>query len=453
MSLWTLWLCAVLLTGSGMAADIPYVFGEDPYTAGYTSDKLEEIRASSPDLAGVSPISTSAEVSEETMEFYNIRVEPDNPLVHSEALIFAGNNPGELTIDQICSIYKYLRFGDSSTNGWVYKSDPRGVDYRAYSNETLKTGKEIGCTGSGDCDDFAILMSSLIESIGGTTRIISACGNDGCHAYTEVYLGQLDAQNKQVSDTIGELKRAFDMDKIFTHIDTTTWDVWLNLDWWANRPGGEFYSGDTRGLYWIRDQYEKTPVRVSSIHPENVKEAVPDSARAWYNRFDILFRMDKNDEALQAIDKAIELEPRSARYWVDKGVVLEHLYEDDEALKAYEKAIELDPQEAYAWAYRGRILASHCKDGGNKCYDKAIKSLNEAIKINPQFSAAWRSKGDALQDYKKYDDAIKTYDKAIELDPQDYAAWYNKGLTLKLLGRDTEAEAAFAKAKELRDTI
>ena len=35
-------------------------------------------------------------------------------------------------------------------------------------------------------------MSSLIENIGGSTRIMLAYGQDSGHAYTEVYLGKLD---------------------------------------------------------------------------------------------------------------------------------------------------------------------------------------------------------------------------------------------------------------------
>ena len=39
--------------------------------------------------------------------------------------------------------------------------------------------------------------------------------------------------------------------------------------------------------------------------------------------------------------------------------------------------------------------------------------------------------------------------RAIELDPQLAEAWYNKSIALKALGRTTEANAAFAKAKKL----
>jgi len=65
-----------------------------------------------------------------------------------------------------------------------------------------------GCVGGGDCDDFAILMSALIESVGGTTRIILARNSStGGHAYTEVYLGNLSEQNNQVEDIIAWLKQ------------------------------------------------------------------------------------------------------------------------------------------------------------------------------------------------------------------------------------------------------
>ena len=39
--------------------------------------------------------------------------------------------------------------------------------------------------------------------------------------------------------------------------------------------------------------------------------------------------------------------------------------------------------------------------------------------------------------------------EAIKLDPDYAAAWYNKGLAFEALGRTTEADAAFARAREL----
>jgi Flp pilus assembly protein TadD len=44
---------------------------------------------------------------------------------------------------------------------------------------------------------------------------------------------------------------------------------------------------------------------------------------------------------------------------------------------------------------------------------------------------------------------LQAFSKAIELDPNLADAWNGEGEVLKKLGRDTEANNAFAKAKEL----
>jgi len=61
----------------------------------------------------------------------------------------------------------------------------------------------------------------------------------------------------------------------------------------------------------------------------------------------------------------------------------------------------------------------------------------------------WCNKSNALYEQGKYDEAILAYDEAIRMDPQYIEAWYNKGAALEALGRDTQAQTAFAKAREL----
>jgi len=111
-------------------------------------------------------------------------------------------------------------------------------------------------------------MGALVESVGGTTRIILARNNTtGGHAYTEVYLGRINDTSNQVEDIINWLKERFDTDKIYTHIDTDTKDVWLNLDWGSDEngnthPGGPFYQGERHIVLCIRDKFVKTPLKL-----------------------------------------------------------------------------------------------------------------------------------------------------------------------------------------------
>ena len=194
---------------------------------------------------------------------FNSRVEPDNSKVHEEAILLTSDHPGDYTVDQVGAIFSHL------VEKWRYVGDPRGVNNFFWANETLSLGEKTNCAGAGDCGDFAILMSALVESIGGTTRIILAHNNTtgNGHAYTEVYLGQDNAQKNQVEDIIKWLKQEFETDKIFTNIDTNTKDVWLNLDWWPDQkgiphPGGPFFAGDKNIVLYIRDNYKKIPLNL-----------------------------------------------------------------------------------------------------------------------------------------------------------------------------------------------
>jgi len=289
---WVFWLFVILLIGSGSATDVPFVFDETTSgVAGYNSVQIEQASISSPDLTGVPTVTQPAD--NETLEFpvigggslskgateknvndlkteLDARVEPDNPHVRDEAVVIALSYPGEKSIEQIASIYSYLKNGDDSKKGWGYVSDPRGIDYFMFANQTLINGDRARppCVGGGDCDDFAILMVALVESVGGTTRIILARNNStGGHAYAEVYLGQLNATGSQVETIINWLKDEFDTDKIYTHIDTDAKDVWLNLDWGTDEkgnahPGGPFYQGDKHIVLCIRDTLAKTPLKL-----------------------------------------------------------------------------------------------------------------------------------------------------------------------------------------------
>ena len=66
-----------------------------------------------------------------------------------------------------------------------------------------------------------------------------------------------------------------------------------------------------------------------------------------------------------------------------------------------------------------------------------------------QTAAYWCTKGNALGQQGKYDAVIKAYEEAIRLNPKLAAAWNGKGCALQSLGRFADADAAFAKAKEL----
>lgn len=59
--------------------------------------------------------------------------------------------------------------------------------------------------------------------------------------------------------------------------------------------------------------------------------------------------------------------------------------------------------------------------------------------------------GKALMAQEKYDEAIQAFDNATKLDPQYELAWSEKANLLRMLGRETEANAAYAKINEIEE--
>ena len=189
------------------------------------------------------------------------KVDRGNELIREEGLKLVGTKSGPQRINQICSIY------DCMVGNWTFVGDWSGLEQFQFSNFTLTMGKEVGRSGKGDCDDFSILLASLIESIGGTPRIIFAYGPAGGHAYTEVYLGK--QKSKDLDRILSWLRSEYNASNINVHVDQDSNDVWLNMDWWkdpggANRPGGPFYQAPIHiPMYVQEDKTAPTPIENS----------------------------------------------------------------------------------------------------------------------------------------------------------------------------------------------
>ncbi len=65
----------------------------------------------------------------------------------------------------------------------------------------------------------------------------------------------------------------------------------------------------------------------------------------------------------------------TAMDWLDKGLLLYNQSKYDEAIEAYDRAIEIDPQLVFAWLFKGRALY----DQGR--YVESIKAYDKVIEI------------------------------------------------------------------------
>lgn len=146
-------------------------------------------------------------------------VDPLDPSVRELATGLAIKYPGEYNIYQVCAIFDYIK------ENIQYVSDPRGVDQWSAPGETLKIG-------AGDCDDYAILLASMIESIGGTTRIYMT----DTHAFATVYIGSGEA-----AENIVEAISSY-YGPVTVYYATDDHGSWLILD-----PTASMYAGGLPG--------------------------------------------------------------------------------------------------------------------------------------------------------------------------------------------------------------
>ena len=496
-----------LLSGIAIGLDVPVIFSESSsQLASYNATQLEQICISAQELQGLLPIippngKDELQYVQKKTKDINLNVDVNNTIVRDHAVQLASRFPGELNIDQICMIYTYLRNGDDAKKEWSYVYDPRGIEYLSSASETLKLSEKTDAVGAGDCDDFAILMAALIEAIGGKTRIILAFNNNTGHAYSEVYLGNLSSQGKQIDDIVSWLKGTYKTDNIYVHLDADSKEVWLNLDWQAKHPGGPFYPGISQYAINIREEADSDKVSVTGpSDPEIWSEAGrrlfnddeydkslaylnkalylnPFDEDSWYFKSRDLHRIGEYEKSIECIDRAIELDPQDAYNWNAKGVTLKKENNFGEGLRCLEKAvelnpncgpawynkadllgvlgryedalisidrgIELDPEDAQKWELKSNILYRLGK------YQESIESADKALEIDPEDASAWNDKGMGFSKLNNEADALKCYTKAAELEPDDPIFWYNKGSALRDLGRDSEAEEAFSVANRL----
>lgn len=212
------------------------------------------------------------------------KINRGNELVRNEGIDLIGPKSGPRRIDQICAIYNYL----VDERNWTYVDDWTGLENFQYSNYTLEKGQNVGGLGKGDCDDFAILLGALVESVGAHPRILFAYGPNGGHAYVEVYLGKAGRPGGDVDRMMRWLRCEYEVEEINVHNDLSNGDVWLNLDWWkepggSNHPGGPFFIASKQVVVYPENKGEKEALTPLDIPPFAEFQVIPKVPTLGFN--------------------------------------------------------------------------------------------------------------------------------------------------------------------------
>ena len=166
----------------------------------------------------------------------------------------------------------------------------------------------------------------------------------------------------------------------------------------------------TKGLeYFQEGEHEKAIKKF-----ELVVKADPNNADAHYYLGLAYSRVDKNNLAVSAFKKAIDLlHPELQNVNLSLGIAYYKSGDYDSALQTLNQVIELEPQNASAHFFVGLSLQKKNQ------HKKSIKSFHKAMVRDPEFNQlSLFNIGLAYSKIDQYEPAKDAFNKVIEIDPQ-----------------------------------
>jgi Flp pilus assembly protein TadD len=173
-------------------------------------------------------------------------------------------------------------------------------------------------------------------------------------------------------------------------------------------------------------------------------QLAPNDAEIHNNLGNALKEVDRLEEAEVSLRQAIELKSNYAEAHNNLGITLKELDRLDEAEVHFTQAITIKFDYAEAHNNVGITL----KELGR--LDEAEVSLRQALAIRADFFYAHNNLGGVLKELGRLDEAEVKFRQAIALKSDFVETHYNLGCILQELGRLAEAEVSFRQAIVLK---
>lgn len=186
------------------------------------------------------------------------------------------------------------------------------------------------------------------------------------------------------------------------------------------------------------------PVSVSHPPAERRPAAVPpsvvspaDGAPTWMARGTALARAGHYEEAIDAYQRAAQLDPTDPEVYNDLGNAYFATMQLDRARDLYRKTLKLAPDHAWAMNNLGYTYFAA------KEYEAAVQWFQRALTREPDHLFARMNLAVAYHDMGAYDGAIRELHRLLEDHPETAKAYYNLGLSYTLKGDYPHALDAF----------
>lgn len=132
-----------------------------------------------------------------------------------------------------------------------------------------------------------------------------------------------------------------------------------------------------------------------------------DQAEAYAILGNIYLELDYSQDAIEAFQKALEINPNSGKYWTNLGVSYRLTAQYDKAESCYRKALELNPDYPELYTSLGALHLTHTMK-----FEEAIIFLEKAIELDPGQAVAYANMSLAQASVGKFEEAERYLVKA-----------------------------------------
>jgi tetratricopeptide (TPR) repeat protein len=138
-------------------------------------------------------------------------------------------------------------------------------------------------------------------------------------------------------------------------------------------------------------------------------ELVPDRVSTLNNLCAVKIKLKKFAEAEEFALKAIALEDKSPEAWSNLGIALTAMERQEEALQAYDRALNGNSAHTRAWLARAMTLLEI------KRYDEALLACDQALKLDSSKYEILYTKSLILKELERPDEAQMIYRKSLDM--------------------------------------
>ena len=165
----------------------------------------------------------------------------------------------------------------------------------------------------------------------------------------------------------------------------------------------------------------------------------------YIQKANILSKKDHHQEAIEMLEKALEITLDEADVYSLMGMEYLFLEDFENAKQSFMKCLDSDLED-----YSALYNIMYCFDFLEQKYE-AIEYLNNFLDKNPYSEIGWHQLGKQYFDLKEYKKALTAFDFAIISDDYFVGAYLEKGKVLEKLGRFNEAIENYTITLDLED--